>query len=336
MVLPLLAIAGSTIASLLPGVISALAGSKNEAEARHEVAPQYNAMVAQLVGRGIPRAQAMEHADEAIKGAVSEKMSEGALPGWAEGLLSIAGGIGGWAAGAKLAARGAAKLAGAAGEKALAGAATKNIGKAATGEAQGAAAAEKAANTATKGAPDAALSKDELPAVEDPPQGLITPFGPKPLPRKMTPIESEFAEHSLQGPTGIKEIDELPNEAAETLMRKPGVAERGFSVSPVGPSGGVAPMSADEAAFHEARQSLRASPEAPPGLHRPFRPTPRLGYEPPSMPTDVHEERLMELAQHARRTPKRPPNAGIMSDLKLPFNEDDYVAAQMRGNPQGY
>ena len=62
----------------------------------------------------------------------------------------------------------------------------------------------------------------------------------------------------------------------------------------------------------------------------------RLGYEPEGMPMDVHEERLTELAQHARRTPKAPPRAGVMSDKSLPFDEEAYLADLMRGNPQGY
>lgn len=61
-----------------------------------------------------------------------------------------------------------------------------------------------------------------------------------------------------------------------------------------------------------------------------------LPFTPRSMPMDVHEERLIELAQHARRTPKAPPRAGVMSDLALPFNEAQYVDDLMRANPQGF
>ena len=109
MVLPLvLSIAGG----LLPSIISAIAGSKTQAQARVAVQPEYDAMVSQLIGRGMKRAEAEAEADNAIQGEVASKMQEGALPGWAEGLLGVAGGIGGWAAGAKLAARGAAKALG--------------------------------------------------------------------------------------------------------------------------------------------------------------------------------------------------------------------------------
>jgi hypothetical protein len=59
-----------------------------------------------------------------------------------------------------------------------------------------------------------------------------------------------------------------------------------------------------------------------------------LGYEPEPMPMDVHEERLMELAQHARRTPKAPPRAGVMSDLALPFDEQRYLDELIKANPQ--
>lgn len=112
MPIPLLAIGGSLLAGMMPGIISSLAGAKTESEARTAVKPQYDAMVAQLVGRGMPRSEASAQADEAIKAEVQKSMSEGALPGWAEALLGVAGGIGGWAAGAKLAAKGAKAVAG--------------------------------------------------------------------------------------------------------------------------------------------------------------------------------------------------------------------------------
>jgi len=109
MVLPLI-LAG--VGGMLPGIISAIAGSKTQEQARVAVQPEYDAMVTQMIGRGMKRAEAEAEADNAIQGEVASKMQEGALPGWAEGLLGVAGGIGGWAAGAKLAARGAAKALG--------------------------------------------------------------------------------------------------------------------------------------------------------------------------------------------------------------------------------
>lgn len=105
MPLPAAALGLSVVGSILPGIISALAGSKTPEQARAAVAPEYDALVNQLVGRGITRQQAEEQANEQIQGAVAEKLQEGALPGWAEGLLSVAGGIGGWMAGAKMAAK---------------------------------------------------------------------------------------------------------------------------------------------------------------------------------------------------------------------------------------
>ncbi len=101
----------SVAGSILPSVVSALAGAKTEEEARQAIKPKYEAMVARMIGAGKGRNEAMQAADEAIKGALAEEMNKGALPGWAEGLLGIAGGIGGWAAGAKLAGKAAAKAA---------------------------------------------------------------------------------------------------------------------------------------------------------------------------------------------------------------------------------
>ena len=117
MVLPLvLSIAGG----LLPSIISAIAGSKTQAQARVAVQPEYDAMVSQMIGRGMKRAEAEAEADNAIQGEVASKMQEGALPSWAENLLTIAGGLGGWIAGGKLAARSAAKALGKTAKEALA------------------------------------------------------------------------------------------------------------------------------------------------------------------------------------------------------------------------
>lgn len=224
-------------ASLLPAIVSSLIGSKNERQAREEAAPQYDAMVTQLVGRGMPRSQAQEHADEQIKGAVQEKMGEGAIPPWLELALSIPAGLAGGAlAGAAMkgVAKGGLKAALGMGAKAEAGA----VGKAATAEAQGAAAVEKAANTATKGVPDAFLSKGELPSIpdlkEDP--GILTPFGPKPAPRTMTPPSEDFMEHSMPDKRGrfdsiAPEFNELAAEEAPLVHE---LAQSRIS-TPVGP-----------------------------------------------------------------------------------------------------
>jgi len=109
MVLPLI-LAG--VGGMLPGIISAIAGSKTQEQARVAVQPEYDAMVTQMIGRGMKRAEAEAEADNAIQGEVASKMQEGALPPWAENLLTIAGGLGGWIAGGKLAARSAAKALG--------------------------------------------------------------------------------------------------------------------------------------------------------------------------------------------------------------------------------
>lgn len=92
-------IIGGVIGSVLPLVIDAIAGSKNEKEARAAVYPQRMRIVDELVGRGTPRAEAEATADKAIESEVSAKMEEGVLPGWATAALSLAGGIGGGFAG---------------------------------------------------------------------------------------------------------------------------------------------------------------------------------------------------------------------------------------------
>lgn len=112
----------SIAGSLAPPILSALFGAKTEQQARDSVAPQYNAMLMRLMAQeGMGRVEAERAADEAMRPEIEKAKSEGALPGWAEGLLSVAGGIGGWAAGAKLAGKVAAK--------AVAGEAAKDIGK---------------------------------------------------------------------------------------------------------------------------------------------------------------------------------------------------------------
>lgn len=323
-------------ASLLPSVVSALMGSKSEKQAREAVAPQYDAMVTQMVGRGISRAQAEERADEQIKSAVSEKMGEGAIPPWLEMALSVPAyfaGAGIAKAGLKAAGKGIGKLAGA--ESAAAKGAIPEGPKTIVGQGKQVAAGS---GDPTKFEPGSASAetigrtKGELPAVDDPPQGIISPFGPRLAPRpRGTPIDNEFAEHSLQGKTGITEMDELPNEAAETLLRKPSMPRTGTSYSQAS-DGGIMPMSADDVALREATMASRRRPQAPPGLQSPFQP--RLGYEPPAMPMDVHEERLMELNQHNRRTPRQ--IAYARPQPRLPLDEEAYVNNLIQGNPQGY
>lgn len=106
---PLIATGASIIGSMIPGIVSSLAGAKTEEQARQAVKPQYEAMVSQMIGRGLPRREAEAQAEEAIAGELAKQRTSGALPGWAEALLGVAGGIGGWMAGAKLAGKAAAK-----------------------------------------------------------------------------------------------------------------------------------------------------------------------------------------------------------------------------------
>ena len=129
MPIPLLAAGLSVAASLAPGIISSLLGAKTEAEARRAVAPQRDAMLQRLMSNGMGRVEAERAAEEALSGEVAKAKEEGALPGWAEGLLSVVGGIGGWAAGAKLAAKGAAKALGKAAKEVAGDAASKSVPK---------------------------------------------------------------------------------------------------------------------------------------------------------------------------------------------------------------
>lgn len=99
----------SIVGGLAGPIASAIAGSKTEDEARKAVGPKYNAMIARLVGEGLGHVEARKAADEAIAPEIERVRSEGALPAWAETALGLAGGIGGWAAGAKLAGKAAAK-----------------------------------------------------------------------------------------------------------------------------------------------------------------------------------------------------------------------------------
>jgi hypothetical protein len=96
------AVIGGMLGGLIPMVVDAIAGSKTEEEARSAIYPKRMEMVERLIGSGMPRAAAEAQVDEALKSEVQSKMQEGALPGWATAALSLAGGIGGGALGAKV------------------------------------------------------------------------------------------------------------------------------------------------------------------------------------------------------------------------------------------
>lgn len=100
-----IALAGSLAAPIL----SSLFGAKNEQQARDAVAPQYSAMMQRLMSQGMGKVEATRAAEEALLPEIAKAKEEGSLPGWAEGLLSVAGGVGGFALGKKLLAKGAAK-----------------------------------------------------------------------------------------------------------------------------------------------------------------------------------------------------------------------------------
>lgn len=185
---PLLPLAASVVGSVLPGMISAIAGAKTPEQARAALAPKFDAAVAELIGRGMRRDEAEKQTEEAMKGEIAAKMQEGALPAWAEALMSVAGGIGGWAAGAKLAAKGA--------SKALAGA-TKE-------------AAAKAAPTATA-APEAAVVKE----VE---AELIPPFRGQP---RLEHAPTVGSAPPAQPMSPREEFREMLRQEARSAPRRP-------------------------------------------------------------------------------------------------------------------
>ena len=122
---PLLGLAASFILPFIPKIINSIAGADDEATARHNLMPHYNAMVERFVGSGMSRNQATAAAEEGIQGALHEAMGKELLPPWVDDAASIAsiatgiGAVGGLkvlSAGAKLAgakmAQGGARLAG--------------------------------------------------------------------------------------------------------------------------------------------------------------------------------------------------------------------------------
>jgi hypothetical protein len=233
----------SVAGSLLPSVVSALAGAKTEEEARQAVKPKYEAMVARMIGAGKGRNEAVQAADEAIKGALAEEMNKGALPGWAEALLGVAGGIGGWAAGAKLAAKGLAKAAqvGVKGGQAV----SQTAGK-----------AESAAAARPK-LPAPNMAEAETVDITRLPDEMLTPF-----PKRA----------AAMGP-------DTPVQDAE--FRFGGLERRapiGIEQQPtVGSAPPAQPMSAQEEFRRFLAQEERASPQQPPSFVRPF--PARLGYD---------------------------------------------------------
>jgi hypothetical protein len=164
---PLIPAALSVVGSLAPSIISSIAGAKSEDEARMALKPKMDAMRAQLIGRGVPSAQVDEQVSEAFKGIIQDEMQKGALPGWAEMLLGVAGGGAGFLAGKALT-KGAKTAAGAA------GAATTAVKQAD----EGAAAITKPAQ-----APAKAMANDPMPQplsrevpLESPLEEMLTPF----------------------------------------------------------------------------------------------------------------------------------------------------------------
>lgn len=81
----------SAVGSILPSVISSLAGAKSPSEAKTAMAPHRSALITQAIGRGMRRDEAEAQVDQELSGALEEEMSKGAIPGWAELGLGVAG-----------------------------------------------------------------------------------------------------------------------------------------------------------------------------------------------------------------------------------------------------
>jgi len=248
-------------AGLLPSVVSALFGAKNEKQAREAVAPQYDAMVSQYVGRGMNRQDASAKADEDIKGAVSEKMGEGAIPPWLELALSVPA----YFAGAGLA-------------KAGMKAAGKGIGKLAGAEV-------KAAKNAI-------------------------PEGPK-----------SITGHGREVAVG---------KGDPTKFHAGSAGEAGEAMPPRG--GAPTARDAELEVMPQAQEHL--------GMQRPFG---KLDYrEPigsaaPPMPKSPRELFREEIASAERGTmDTASPQMMRRPFDRLPYNEEEDIAAQMRRNPQGF
>lgn len=88
--------------SFLPGIIDALASSRTKEEAAAILAPEIQAKVAELVGRGMRRDEAEAQVTEGMQGEIQAKMQEGSLPAWAEMGLGLVSGLGAGALAAKL------------------------------------------------------------------------------------------------------------------------------------------------------------------------------------------------------------------------------------------
>lgn len=218
---PLLGLAASFILPFIPKIINSIAGADDEATARHNLMPHYNAMVERFVGSGMPRNQAAAAAEEGIQGALHEAMGKELLPPWVDDaatIASVATGLGA-VGGLKILSSGA-KLAGAkmgqAGAK-LAGKAAKmeetanringitargadpvrnaGLGKQIAKPAAAAEAPAPAANAARAEAETAAESAVPGDAMEDMATQLRSPFQrPAGLPApRATSIEQELA-----------------------------------------------------------------------------------------------------------------------------------------------
>lgn len=303
--------------SLAAPILSSLFGAKNEQQARDAVAPQYSAMMQRLMSQGMGKVEATRAAEEALLPEIAKAKEEGALPGWAEGLLSVAGGVGGFALGKKLLAKGAAK--------AVAGAAPKNMGL---------------------------RGRDPAKKMIDPPPSPRTlgeqgpEVDPASLERGLTTTPKRTRTVTDEAYSARKDEIDSANKAAADAGRFDRVVGQSDSGGQVIPFKEAAPdRYADEVLSpFPGRKAPHNLPHVDNAQTAEFELTPpqaRIGHEPvvgsapDAMPMSGREDFRRFLAQEERAAPKAPPRV-LRAFPGLSYDEGADIAAQMRMHPEAF
>ena len=129
----LASLAGGAIGSAvaeggLNAIADAVVSAPSEDEARRAVGGSVNIEVAKLMRSGMSLADAEKQVNDKVSEMIQEHIAKGGVPEWAHTAIGVVGGIGGFAAGAKLAGKGLARMA----SKAVAGEAGAGAAKAAS------------------------------------------------------------------------------------------------------------------------------------------------------------------------------------------------------------
>ena len=245
-------IGGAVGSAALEGIGSAIAGSPSEEQAREAVGPLFNREVARLMATGLSMKDAETKANDSVAQHIKESMGTSNLPDWASLLLSTAGGIGGWALGAKSAASIARKL----------GAKAASAADAAIEDPLKKTAAKAVAEGSGNAAEGAAATKP-FPKFTAAQEGGLEDVG--------EPAVGKFTAAQEGG------VDDLGEYGMTVVPRT------NFTMPKMPPSsgftGGSAPMSENEAAFW--RNKMSGQNTGVPDIVGPFpRRTPRLGMSP--------------------------------------------------------